>query len=117
MNSKDILYYMDENIKACTLIKSIIIYMEIAIFLCKEEKEMHELINNYVDLLYFIIIISIRIMPENISNKKLQLQTRTKLNDKEISQINQDLIFFSIKFLFYSLSTNIIILKSNELKA
>ena len=111
INIKKILYYVEDinnNIPITKIIQNI---FEIGIFLCKDINELKNIINQYIDFIIFIIIISIRILPENINNKKIQFDT--KLNDNDINNINQDTIFFSFLFLYEFISTNIF-LKNNK---
>ena len=103
INIKKIFYYLDDINKTIPYIKVIQNLFEISIFLTKDINELKNLINQYVDFIIFIIIISIRILPENISKKKLQIDT--KLNDNDINNINQDIIFFSVNFLYSLLTT------------
>ena len=114
INFKKRLYYLDDINKNFSLIKVIQNFFEIKIFLCKEIKEFQILINQYIDFILFIIIISVRILPENINNKKLEKDIH--LNDNDINNINKDSIFFSIIFLNEVLTTNILINKNNDLK-
>ena len=103
INIKKIFYYTDDINKTISYIKVIENIFEISIFLTKDINELKNLINEYIDFILYIIIISIRILPENINNKKLQIDN--KLSDNDINNINQDLIFFSVNFLHSLLST------------
>ena len=103
---KKIMYYIDDINKNFPLIKVIQNIFEIGIFICRDNNELEKLINRYINFILFIIIISIRILPENINNKKAQLNT--KLNENDINILNQDSIFFSVNFLYNILSTSTI---------
>ena len=109
---KKILYYVDDINKNFSLAQMIQIIYEIGIFLCKNTEDFEILINQYTNYILFIMIISIRIISENINNKKIPIET--KLSDNDINSINQDIIFFSIIFFYETISLNPL-LKNNDI--
>ena len=111
INIKKIFYYIDDINKSYSFAKIIQIFYEIGIFLCKETQEFESLINQYTNFILFIIIISIRILPENIN-----IKTENKLNDNNLNIINQDILFFSVIFLYDTLCLNSLINNNNYLK-
>ena len=108
---KKVLYYVEDTNNNIPPIKIFQNIFEICIFVSKDINELKNIIDQYIDFICFIIVLSIRILPENINNKKNLFDT--KLNDNDIYNINQDTLFFSFLFLYEFISTNIF-LKNNK---
>ena len=105
LKKKDLIYYVRDPNKDNPLIKIISYLYMLCLNMCKDENEYKKLLNQFIEYIEFIIV---------ISTKLYDSSSQQEQNKKEL---NHDTITFSLMFLFDAITqSNEFILKNNNIK-
>ena len=105
LKKKDLLYYINDPNKNNPLIKIILYLYMLCLNMCRDENEYKQLLNQFIEYIEFIIVISTKI---NSSNN---------LQEQNKNELNLDTITFSFMFLFDAIvQPNEFVIKNNNIK-